>query len=211
MLSIIRRLISRLSKMDEPKNKLLTLARILLEEDFPEFQSLQELLVINPEGFRQAGYCDKFNVSEEIITPDPDLHSLSATVALLIGFADTHRYSFRMDWSGEDNEGDFELWVAARVHAFGLGSMDLTFVDDWRDHLDWDQIERGDFIRQKFTLLGEHLVPIGLDLIFLDTGEDAYHPFVVRQEDAKRLPQFTEADSNVLDWFYIKRWDDPSL
>ncbi|MFA7496006.1 MAG: hypothetical protein WCY67_06800 [Acidithiobacillus sp.] len=197
--------------MNEPQNKLLTLARILLEEDFPEFHSVQELMVSNPEKFLETDYGDLFESEEEIRTTDPKVLSLGATVRLLIRFADAHRYSFWLDWTGEENEGDFELWVAARVHAFGLGSMDLTFVDDWRDQIDWDQIERGDFIRQKFTLLGEHLVSIGLDLIFLSTGEDAYHPFVVRLEDAKRFPPFTDADSDALGWFYIKRWDNPSL
>lgn len=111
----------------------------------------------------------------------------------------------------EENEGDFELWVAARAHALGKGSMDLTFVDDWREATDFAQIERGDFIRGKFTLMGRHLVPMGLDLIFLDTGEDAYHPFVVRWEGLARLPQFSEADAGPLDGLRIQRWDDPAL
>ncbi|MCY0872326.1 MAG: hypothetical protein OWQ56_06430 [Acidithiobacillus caldus] len=55
-------------------------------------------------------------------------------------------------------------------------------------------------------------MPLGLDLIFLNTGKDAYHPFVVRRDDLVRLPSFDDADEKTLGGvFRIQRWDDPAL
>lgn len=197
----------------ETKDKLLTLAQILLEDDFPRFRSALALLETDPEGFKKSEYFHNVSVyEEELFNPDFSPGRPYTTLFLMLRYAEVNRYSLWLDWTGEENEGSFELWVAERVHAFGLGSLDLTFVDDWQEQLDWDQIERGDFIREKFTLLGEHLVPLGLDLIFLNTGEDAYHPFVVRREDLARLPAFDEADEERLGgMFRIQRWDDPAL
>ncbi len=204
MVNIRRLFPSRLSK---PRRKLLALAEILLEEDFPRYRSLLELLETDLDSFRAQGYDDRYGITDEFTAADIT-QDLYGALTLLNGFADETGYSFWLDWTGESSEGSFEIWVAARVHAFGLGSLDLGFVDDWRDTLDWDSIDRGDFIVEKFRLLGRHIQPLGLDLIFLNTGEDAYHPYVVRHADYRRLPKITEADQAAFGFCGIQRWDE---
>ncbi|MCY0872325.1 MAG: hypothetical protein OWQ56_06425 [Acidithiobacillus caldus] len=117
--------------------KLSTLAETLLEEDFPEYRAALELLQTDPEAFKKtADFEDIADSVGDLFDPEPGPELPYVALCVLLSQAERKRYCLWLDWTGEEGDGEFELWVAARVHAFGLGSLDLSFVDDWREQLD---------------------------------------------------------------------------
>jgi hypothetical protein len=182
--------------MTPPRTKLQALAAILLEEDAARFQLLCDQLLDDPEGFERAGHADTYSLSREEM--ENAEHPLRPAFLLLMEFAYAEDYSV----SEPDADG-FELWVAARAHALGRGSMDLDFVDDWVEA----NTGEPNFLSNYFKLLGRHLAPLGLDLIFLNVGDDTYRPFVLRGGDLPRLPHFDDADDAAFGWLRVERWD----
>jgi hypothetical protein len=186
--------------MTSTRTKLQALAAILLEDDAARFERLCNQLLDDPEGFQRDGHAHAYDLASEELE-DPQ-NPLWPALVLLMAFAYEEGYS----QSEPDAEG-FEIWVAARAHALTGRSMDLDFVDDWMEAHAGERNILSDY----FKMLGAHLVPWGLDLIFLDRGDDAYEPFVIRSVDLQRLPEFDDADEAALGWARMQRWDDPAV
>lgn len=187
--------------MTSTRIKFQALAAILLEEDAPRFQRLCDQLLDDPEGFQRDGHADTYDLASEEL--EDKEYPLWPALLLLMEFAYAEGYS-----KSEPDADGFELWIAARAHALGRGSMELDFVDDW---LEAHAHEPG-FLSDYFKMLGGHLITLGLDLIFLDVGDDTYRPFVIRGGDLPRLPQFDDTDLQAFGgWFRMQRWDAPSV
>ena len=188
--------------MTPTRDKLQTLARLLLEEDAPRFEHLMDQLLDDPQGFERDGHAQEYDLPNPYRDEDVPPLPLEEALDLLMHFAEAQSY-LQID---PDADG-FDLWVAARAHALGLGSMDLDFVDDW---VDAHTGEPG-FLPAYLKMWGAHLAPLGLELMFLDLGDDTYRAFVIHSADRPRLPQFDDTDEPELGWLRLERWDAPSV
>ncbi len=188
--------------MTSTRTKLQALAAVLFEDDAARFAPLMDQLLDDPEGFVRDGHANTYGLTSDEFDANPP-PSLLPAVSLFMEFACAEGYS-----QSEPDADGFELWVAARAHALGRGNMDLDFVDDWVEA----HTGEPNFLSDYFELLGSHLAPLGLDLIFLDLGDDSDRPFVIRGSDLPRLPSLDAADEAALGGrFRLDRWDGSSV
>lgn len=182
--------------MSSTRNKLQTLASIVLEEDAPRFQRLMDQLLDDPEGFERDGHAEQYDIDLEDDEDEED-YPLERVMLLLQGFAEEEGY---MTDDPDPLQG-FDLWMAARAHALGKGSMDLEFLDDWIEEHEGENVP--DFVSGYFRMVGAHLRTLGLELISLNDFGDTLRFFIIRSEDLPRLPQFDDKEIGTL----VVPWD----
>ena len=69
-------------------------------------------------------------------------------------------------------------------------------IEDWLDQVDEDSLERGDYILQKFALVGKAVAEQGFTLIFFQEGGDTYFPFLLRSADWEKMPAAVRSASD---------------
>lgn len=182
--------------MSSTRHKLQTLANIVLEEDAPRFQHLMDQLLDDPQGFERDGHAKQYDIDLE---EDEDVGCpLCGALFLLQGFAAEEGYM------EEDPDTDgFDLWMAARAHAMGKGSMDLEFLDDWIEEHEKDP----DWVSDYFRMVGAHLRTQGLELISLNDFGDTLRFFIIRSEDLPRLPSLDDTDAEAIGMLKVVPWD----
>jgi hypothetical protein len=168
------------------------IATVLLEEDVSVWQKARQTWQNDPEAFVEEGLADRYQV-EELLDEGPD--DKESQISLFLGVALDLGYSLYVDWSGEESEGDFETWVDARLHAFGQ-AFDYMVIEDWLDQVDEDRLERGDYILQKFALVGKAVAEQDFTLIFFQEGGDTYFPFLLRSADWEKMPAAVRSASD---------------
>ncbi len=159
--------------------RLHALIPMLLEEDAPQFTEALERWREDPEKFLEEGLLENSGIGKEDLA-ELDPESEQGQIEILLAIAEDLAYTLYLDWQGEESEGDFEIWVEGRMRAFGE-SFDSTFVEDWKEQVDLDSLQRGEYIRHKFRLVGDHLAGRGYMLIDLDLFGDDYRLFLLRK------------------------------
>ena len=164
--------------MNVRNERLRTMISLLLGADLNVYFDALRVWAEDPERFQREGYDERFHIEEpESISENPE----EAELSLFLGVAQDLGYTHFLDWSGEDSDGDFETWTEGRMEALNR-TYDTLFIEDWKDELDLNKLDRGDYILHKFRLIGDSLAKIGYSLIFLNEGGDSYYPFIIRQE-----------------------------
>lgn len=160
------------------------MAPVLLEENASVFLDAVDRLEADSDDFINSDEAKRYNVEDQTYAGTEDRGFL---MGLFLGIAQDLAYTLWIDWSGEEGQGEFETWVDARLHAFS-DHFDYAVVDDWEETLDWDTLERGEYIESKFNRVGQYLNSKGFALIFFEDGGDAYYPFLLRQNAWASLP-----------------------
>jgi hypothetical protein len=85
---------------------------------------------------------------------------------------------FRMDWTGEDHQGQLAAFVAGRVRAFGAEPTDIDTDVVYRAAESDPTLRRGDFPVRQLDHLSGVLANLGCTLAVRDNGTDTYEVLV---------------------------------
>jgi ribosomal protein L7/L12 len=130
---------------------------------------------------------DRFPAFEALLTTQADGDDTSeAQSVLLLEFARREGLVVSVDWSGEEEPGDFERGVTAILQRRGW------LTPAWEgprsglleERTDW---ERGDYIVALMAAVNVALSRMGLALAQYDTGWDEYHLTVLRAADMGKV------------------------
>jgi len=153
------------------------IATIMLGSNTLEFQKLATLLETTPNLFEEHGLVEAYALDDWWSDGDVD-QSL-----FLYAFAEKHGYLLTLDWTGEDEPGELEAFVQKRLIALNASSMTFNFIKTWEETLNWDDLERGDYVIEKLKRVDFELRKNGYVIAIYDLGWDSYSIFIAKEVD----------------------------
>ncbi len=187
-----------------PDARLLLFAKVSLDNDFPRFASmLDELEKLTHEQFtskHSAFIKDVFHPNiEEVSERDAQtwyfcdyrmnfdgIYVPSLPEYFYMDYAQWKGRSCWVDWSGEGESGEL------------AGNIDKMLARNWNSRFEWDtdefdsqinfeEIERGQYILLLFRAVDAKLQSQGFRLVIFSMGDDAYHYTVLPSDAAERV------------------------
>ena len=184
-------------------NYISTIAEVLLESKHNLYLESRSLLFNKPDEYMEKELDDKYDYSPE------EMDEGAVEETFFTGFAQTENFTTMIDWSGEYDPGQLEEWVNKRMNMLGLPAEDFLFIKEWEENLQIDSLGRGDYIVEKFSLMGKYLEKNALKLVFYVDGSDAYYPFIVSLTDFEKLPKQGRCSDDDEDYeLSICGWDE---
>ncbi|MDR2438790.1 MAG: hypothetical protein LBE12_05390 [Planctomycetaceae bacterium] len=171
--------------------KLKLFAETLLDKDFDEFQKMFfDLKNLSSGDFSQkyanwlknlfesdANEINNLEPSQWYFVdyrPECQEKYVVSPEQFLIDFAQQKGKMAWVDWSGEDADGDVADIVDRMLKRNWCTDFEWD-IDEFESELDFDTLERGDYILKLFEAIDSKLKAKGFQLIFFQVGDDAYH------------------------------------
>ena len=165
--------------------ELLQFAEVCLGSQYAEFkQALNDFPNMNASEFGK-----KYLIFERLCGDLEDIdedEDEDFTPVLFILFAQDKKLMFSVDWSGEEETGDVAEAVK-RILNVRSGTAFEWDTEKFMASLDWNSIERGDFIPILFKALDAELRKINHCLTIFCTGDDSYHFTVFDKADFDKV------------------------
>jgi hypothetical protein len=199
--------------------KIKLFAETLLDKDFDEFQKmffdLQNLSYkdfsqkyadwlkklfesdaddvndLEPSQWYFVDYRSEFN-GDYIVSPEQ----------FLIDFAQQKGKMAWVDWSGEDADGEVADIVDRMLKLNWCTDFEWN-IDEFESKLNFDTLERGDYILKLFEAIDLKLKAKSFQLIFFQVGDDAYHYSVLPVEFIDKLQKFCLKEKKVAEYCHV--------
>jgi len=110
---------------------------------------------------------------------------------ILYAFAKENKVTEFIDWSGEEDDKQLEMIISNQLKNKNIVDFKWNFLDVFEEKLDWDKLEKGDYIIKKFIEIDKQLQKINYRIIFLTLSWAGYIPFIVNHEEFERAKTFT--------------------
>lgn len=173
-------------------NKLQSFAKVLLKEQYEDFQELLHLF----ENEDRKTFVLQHRKMLEKGWYDIESYNDLSEVDLLICFAISFHKMAIIDWSGEEYPGQVKRNITMMLKNYGIERF-MWDTKKFEKSLNWDTIRRGDYLPLLFLAMNKQLNKDSFSIAFLDTQSDSFLYTVLPTTDFVRIEN-AELESNVV-------------